>query len=572
MKIEKLLHFIIGIVLLLTSAIIAQENKPFVVPDSLKIISYDAIYSRIEKNSNKPDQKIYYSRIYLGKAESEDNIREIITGNGMLAGFSDYEIGIQYADKMIALSKTKCSDLLAFSYYRKGSILYGKKKLKESLENLLIASKKVDKNDLFMVYGIKYLIGVVRNSQGYYQDALTIFLECETYNKQHSEASYLVDLCAISEAYNRLNNIEKSSYYTNLGLQLAQKKPNLFNPLYLIACRGKDAYKKKDYNKAIIDLKSTLSFFKKEDFTNYAENSFYIGKSYLGLHQKEQAMVYFKKVDSVFVKENSIYPDVVPSYSHIIAYYKNKGDLKNQLFYTEHLIKADSLVASNYAYLTSKINKEYDIPQIMAEKETVINQLTSKDSFSTVKIIGLSGFVILLLSLLFCMYKKQKKDKQIFENLLLTHESKIETLKVEKKVEVDVITYASTNSVAISEVKKEELLEQFKDFEASLGFLDKNCSLDALSKQLKTNTAYLSKFVNDTKGVNFSTYINGLRIDYAVKKLQEDQLHLTHTIEGIAKEVGFNTAESFSKAFFAKAGIKPSYFIRELKNKELQGL
>ncbi len=32
----------------------------------------------------------------------------------------------------------------------------------------------------------------------------------------------------------------------------------------------------------------------------------------------------------------------------------------------------------------------------------------------------------------------------------------------------------------------------------------------------------------------------------------------------IAEEAGFNTAESFSKAFFKKTGIKPSYFIKEL--------
>jgi AraC-like DNA-binding protein len=570
MKTKKLLYLLFGFFLLGASSIRAQENKPFVVPDSLKSIGYEAVYSRIEKNVNKPDQMIYYAQVYLGKAESENNIKEIIRGNGMLAAFSDFETGIRHADKMIALSKTQYPDLLAFSYYRKGNILYGKKKLKASLENLLAGLKTVDKKDLYMAYAIKYLIGVVRNSQGYYQEALTIFLECETYHKQNSEGDYLVDLCAISEVYNRLNNIEKSSYYTNLGLKLALKKPNLFNPLYFIACRGKDAYKKKQFNKAIIDLKSTLSFFIKEDFANYAENSFYIGKSYLGLQQNEQGIVYFKKVDSVFVKEKHIYPDIITSYNYMIAYYKDKGNLKNQLYYTEQLIKADSVVASNYAYLTAKIHKEYDIPQLMAEKVTVINQLTKQDSYSTLKIIGLSVCIISLLVFVFYLLKKQKKDKQIFEKLLLTQESKIETSKAEKKVEVAVISIATTNSVAISDGKKEELVEQFKEFEAMLGFLDKNCSLDALSKQLKTNTAYLSKFVNDFKGVNFSTYINGLRIDYAIKKLQEDQLHLSRTIEGIAKEVGFNTAESFSKAFFTKTGIKPSYFIKELKNKELQ--
>jgi AraC-like DNA-binding protein len=569
MKTEKLLLSIVCYIMFAISPITAQENKPFVIPDSLKSMNYDEVYLRIEKNADHLNLKIYYAHVYLSKAENENNIREIIIGNGMLAQFYEYKTGVEYADKMIALSKTKCPDLLSFSYYRKGNILYGKKKLKESLENLLTALKIVDKKDLYMLNVVKYLIGVVKNSQGYYQEALNIFLECETYYKNNSEENYLVSLCAISEVYNRLNNIEKSSYYTNLGLQLAQKKGTLVNPMYFIACRGKDEFKKKQFDKAIIDLKSTLSFFKKEDFTNYAENSFYIGKSHIGLNQKELALVYFKKVDSVLIKENHIYPDVVSAYSHIIAYYKSKGDLKNQLFYTEHLIKADSIVESNYTYLTSKIHKEYDIPQLIAEKETVISQLTQQHSHSTLKIVGLLGFVLLLLSVVFYMFKKQKRDQHNFKKLLLTHESKIEAQNVVKKEEKKDVSIL-TPSLTIKQDKKEEILKKFKQFEHDLGFLNNNCNLDDLSKQFNSNSAYLSKIVNAYKGVNFSTYINDLRIGYAVKKLQEDKLYLTHSIEGIAKEVGFNTAESFSKAFFAKTGIKPSYFIRGLKNKELQ--
>jgi AraC-like DNA-binding protein len=47
-------------------------------------------------------------------------------------------------------------------------------------------------------------------------------------------------------------------------------------------------------------------------------------------------------------------------------------------------------------------------------------------------------------------------------------------------------------------------------------------------------------------------------------------LYLTLNMEGIAKEVGFNTAESFSKAFYKRTGMKPSFFINELKKKNLK--
>ena len=42
-----------------------------------------------------------------------------------------------------------------------------------------------------------------------------------------------------------------------------------------------------------------------------------------------------------------------------------------------------------------------------------------------------------------------------------------------------------------------------------------------------------------------------------------------YTIKAIAGEFGFNTSESFSKAFYKKHGIYPSYFLSRLeKNQE----
>jgi AraC-like DNA-binding protein len=40
-------------------------------------------------------------------------------------------------------------------------------------------------------------------------------------------------------------------------------------------------------------------------------------------------------------------------------------------------------------------------------------------------------------------------------------------------------------------------------------------------------------------------------------------------MQGIAETVGFNTQQAFSNAFYNKTGIKPSYFLSELKSKGL---
>ena len=74
----------------------------------------------------------------------------------------------------------------------------------------------------------------------------------------------------------------------------------------------------------------------------------------------------------------------------------------------------------------------------------------------------------------------------------------------------------------------------------------------------------MSKIVNVFKRKSFIQYINDLRIDYAVVQLQKNNKLKNYTIQALALEFGFNSAESFSAAFQKKTGIKPTYFIKEL--------
>ena len=81
---------------------------------------------------------------------------------------------------------------------------------------------------------------------------------------------------------------------------------------------------------------------------------------------------------------------------------------------------------------------------------------------------------------------------------------------------------------------------------------------------MNTNTKYLSKIINHHKNKSFINYVNDLRVEYSIEQLKESDVLKSYTIQGIAEEVGFNSAESYSSAFKKSTGIKPSYFLREL--------
>ena len=113
-----------------------------------------------------------------------------------------------------------------------------------------------------------------------------------------------------------------------------------------------------------------------------------------------------------------------------------------------------------------------------------------------------------------------------------------------------------------------EILIKLDDFESSKGFITKKYTLNSLSKELKTNSTYLSKVINITKGMNFSNYLNNLKIEYVLDKLTNDeQFRQVYNIKGIAKKCGFSNTQSFSTAFYKKTGLHPSYFIKQLNQK-----
>jgi AraC-like DNA-binding protein len=77
--------------------------------------------------------------------------------------------------------------------------------------------------------------------------------------------------------------------------------------------------------------------------------------------------------------------------------------------------------------------------------------------------------------------------------------------------------------------------------------------LAELARRLGTNTNYLSRALNEGLGMNFSAFINRLRVEAA----QQDLLQ-PGEILSIALDVGFRSKASFNRAFKEYVGCTPS--------------
>ncbi len=149
--------------------------------------------------------------------------------------------------------------------------------------------------------------------------------------------------------------------------------------------------------------------------------------------------------------------------------------------------------------------------------------------------------------------KRQKKYQTILENL-------------EKKTENSSTSIAKSppSVIPISKEILEVVLLKLNVFEQQKGYLSTSINLNSLSKILDTNSSYLSKIINHTKGKSFKNYLNDLRIENALEELKNDPQNRKFTIEAIAFDFGFKSAESFSKKFKSAYGMYPSKFMKNL--------
>ena len=242
------------------------------------------------------------------------------------------------------------------------------------------------------------------------------------------------------------------------------------------------------------------------------------------------------------------------------------------LKYINKLIYTDSVVAISRKNLSKEILKKYDTPLLMKEKEGLIEKLNFKNTFYTWLVVFLLLTVLIFIYIINENRKKIKGYQKNAKALLIERPSITPKISEDKNGENNNVIIAKTkdknskSELATNPIFK-ELVEKINLFEKNNEFLGKNITLESLSKDFDTNRDYLSKIINETKGKNFSQYLNELRINYIVEELKSNKKIRKHTIVAIAEDIGYNNSESFTNAFKKITGTLPSYYIKALNEK-----
>lgn len=584
------LRFFFIIFLFLSSIV-----KIFAQNNSELNYSYEEIEKKIEDSHNSEKETWKWINIYINKSKNNNNLETLLYAYRVASKSSNYPNNYKYADStLIVGKKSNNKKLLSYAYLNRGTIYMNEEKYNKALDDILLANKYSEElKDNYTFNKTKYFIAQNKIYLGLYEDANNELKSCLKYFKENSNLNeelgksysmyYLYSLMSYLDTNTKIGKQSENQALIDEVLKyIKNNKLDQYTP-YFISIEGTDAFYKKDYKTAIKKL--TQSLLSYNDQWPHNTDIYYLGLSFWHSGRKKVAIKYLEEIDNEYNKTKKLNPNFRTAYEILIKYNDSIGNTEKQLEYINKLMALDKSYEKNYKYLYTRINKEYDNQKLIEEKNKI------EKSLKTQKITNVFLFLIslLVIGLIVLRYRKlQKTYKARFEEIItqselkkhddkkITQKHALLTKEQENKEDSQIIPKVNITEASfdynfynkipgLNPIFIENILNQLEEFENNNKFLDTQISQRLLSENFSTNATYLSKIINVYKGKTFNIYINDLRLDYIIEFLKNDVKYLNMDVKELARLSGFSNTENFSDNFQRKFKIKPSYFIKMMK-------
>jgi len=540
--------------------------------------SYADIRKKYE-NLEKEDRNALPSVIaFIKKAKKENNLEKLCLGYKDAVYFSrDTNVKLSYADSTIAAAvRSKKDELISDAYLGKGIIyyFYFRKFQLASDEYVKAHQYAIKTNDEYLQKKIIYHLGVVKSYLGYYNKALQLFNQSIEFNENKSKhevntnlrynysRGYLNSLHQMIICHRNLHQNAKADSLLTVGLAATKRRSEFtLERAYFFKCNGIIYYQNNQYNDALYYLKKALPVLnQKNDFTWASVIHFYLGSIYLKHGEDKKGILELKKVDSIYNKHQFILPEATESYILLISYYKNNKNEKEQLYYTNQLLKVNQGIRKDFAYLAEKIYEDFEIAGLVKEKSKLEESIITQQISIALIII----FALILVVFLILRYRQREKNlKEKYAELI----GRLNKIKIQDELPGKQQSFEKKGELPDDLVVK--LKRKIQLFEDNHQFLDSGLTVVKLAARFKTNPTYLSAFVHEHKGVYFPVYLMRLRINYITQKLNSDKNYLKFTVQALSEMCGIASRNNFTAHFKSINGIGVADFIKmKLKDNE----
>ncbi len=556
------------ILLCLIAGAVCTAQKPV-----LEYLDIQKKYSDFPENDARALPYIKKS-IFQGK--KNNNYRHLVYAYEDAAYYSKNRAQkLLYSDSIIqAAKKTGNAGIISKAFLAKGIVYYfNYRKYDKALDQYIFAAAFADKtDDDYLIFKIKYNIGVVKSYLGYHEEAVKLFRECSRFfdsemkNSSHptflynNTRGYLNSIHQMIISYRQSMQDRKADSLITLTNLFPMEKEFLQENAYFLKEKGISAFRHKAFHRSIESLLASAEMLKeKEEDAYLTAVYYYLARNYHHLKKTSQTEVYLSKVDSLFRKNQTVLPETRAAYELLLKRTDYRQNAGQATYYIQQLLKADSILNRDLPYLSARIHREYDTKAIWAERDKLLEAKKWRDHFMVFAVLiisGMAGFLTL----------SKKREKQVLRHYNnLQRKLNDQTQNTISAPEKNAENRKSWYEPEIAE----EILEKLKVFEKGEGFINPDLTVISLAAQLKVTKNNLSYVINEHMNMNFNSYLNALRIGYITAKLNNDREYLKLKTPELAKKCGIKTRQHFSRLFYEHNKIRPSDFI-ELRKKQLK--
>lgn len=434
--------------------------------------------------------------------------------------------------------------------------------------------------------------GNFKESQKYFLKALKIFESIDS-------------LKAVGKVYNSLGNnfananiMNKSTFYyrkalkiaeirkdssrqasalSNIGINFKTSKPdsavkNYKRALELLPLKNGEKlrmkieynlaniyFEKTEYTKAELIYKRILDLATK---MNYQEG-IVMGMGALGnicniKNQYPLSIDFYKKALKI-VEDTNQKEVILLLLPQLIDVYKNAGDVKNALQYTDQLLELKStILTTENTKAILELEKKYQTEKKDLEIEN-LEQLTSL----RYKIIILLSVSLLIVVFLWRQRNRlYQENKNAYAILMKKYKEENESRNIKSN-------HASTPTIDVAAEDLEDTNTALYQkivayYETEKPYLDSKLKAEFIAKVLGVSQREVAAVLKANGFSSFTNFNNKYRVE-EVKKCFDDTKYAALKTEAIASQCGFGSKQPFYNAFEEFTGLNPGYYRSEIK-------
>ena len=495
-----------------------------------------------------------------------------------------YKLALEYCNKMPdSPEKTK---LKGYIYNFRGLTEWNRGNFSKALESYQTGIKySLEVGDVIQIVKFKSNIALVNEEVGNYRLAIKNLRQNNDFidqnervypsnQFQNSKSNINLDLASTYEGYYMKNRskmylLDSAEYFYKKSITYSQNFTN--NKISAKLSLGNIYLMKKDYINAEKTYYDIIFLSKQNNFEEVFQIANYnLGDLYYSINKYDKALIFFKKVDSISLKNKSLNKNYLKSnyYQAKIYSLKNEPQLayKHSRIYLDTYDKSQTKLRDEAQEVNYKLGVESLSDEMINIQEKYKYDVFWNKALRVFYVLLVVTIVFLLIKSIRDKNKAHKKMNALIEEFKANLEKKENISSVEiDLVELQNVQLKKENvNLSIDEAKENKIVEKLLALESKLEYLNTDFTFSHVAKKIKTNTTYLSYVVNKRFGKSFGEYSNELKINYVINEMITNHMYRKYSTQAIAESVGFKNAVSFAKSFRKRTGVSPAQFANNI--------